>query len=263
MVAPSLRAVGPATVGATLTPTFTAPAGAVPTDVIMCLWFQGDARTSIGAFPAGFVNCPDLRQNNGVLLADPGHSLMGYYGRFQDVGPGPYQFTVNSGTGGVPFIEGYAVAVKDCILTGSPFGPCDGNTSGAAATQVAPLVSVASLIADSYAFYAATNWSGGAWTPAAGFAEVLESPNRILTFGEATLAVPQVVSPQAVCTGNNLSNAWVGVLLPIPPAPPTQGPDPDLCAGPPFTSWNAGSLGTDWAAGAPFTGWQATGPEEC
>lgn len=216
MVAPSIRAVGAALSGSTGTPTFAEPAGSQPDDVVVCTWFQDDARTDISAsLPAGFAACPDLRQFNAFNGA-PNHSLFGYYGRRSDVGAGPYTFTVVPGIGSAtPFCEGYAFTVQDAKTTGSPFDAADGATSGTDNVNDAPLVSAASSGPNRFAAAVATNWTTGNWTPAAGFNEVLESVNKLLTIDQQTLATAQTVSPQPNCSGSGRSNAWVGIFLPV------------------------------------------------
>lgn len=215
MVAPSLRALGTVLSSSTTSPSFAAPAGAQPDDVIIIGWFQGDARTGISAAPTGFVTPTDAPQSNSAIFGDPSHSLQIYWARFAAAGAGPYGFTVNVGLGGTPFIEGRAAAIKDCILTGNPFDAADGNTSALISVTTAPAVSATSTGNDRYAFYAATNWTGGAWTPPSGYTEQWDGDNRICTFDDLTMPTAATTSPQAVCAGNDQSNAWVGILLPI------------------------------------------------
>lgn len=215
MVAPSLRALGTVTSGSTTSPSFAAPAGAASTDVILILFFEDDGRTTISGVPSGFTLCGGLRQVNDASAGAPSHSLYGYWGRFADVGAGPYGFTVNPGAGGTPFIEGRAAAIQDCITTGDPFEATNGATSGNTNVTTAPSVSATSAGTDRYAIYAATNWASGAWTPPSGFVEQWDANTRIITFDDQTLATAQTVTPQAVCASSSRSNAWVGILLPI------------------------------------------------
>ena len=227
MVAPSIRSIGAQTVGPSATPTFAEPAGAQPSDVIVCAWFQDDARTTIdqGALPTGFAAAPDTPQaNNPLIGSSPNHSLQVYAGRRSAVGAGPYAFVVVPGTGGAtPFIEGRAAAVQDCILSGSFFDAADGNTTGTASDTVAPSVSATSSGLDRFAFYMATNWNGGAWTDPAGFTNVMNSTNRLLTWDSKTLATVQTVTPQAVNSASQRMNAWVGIFLPVPSAVTVTG----------------------------------------
>lgn len=229
MVAPSIRAVGAPTSGSTGTPTFAEPAGTQPDDVIVCTWFQDDARTDISStLPTGFGACPDLRQFNAFNGA-PNHSLFGFFGRRSAVGAGPYTFTVVPGIGSpTPFCEGFAFAVQDAKTTGSPFDAADGATSGTDNVNDAPLVSAASSGPNRLAVGVATNWTTGAWTPSAGFSEVLESTNKLLTIDQQTLPTATTVSPQPNCSGTGRSNAWVGIFLPIGGATVTGSASVDL-----------------------------------
>jgi hypothetical protein len=221
VVAPSLRALGAVSSGSTLTPSFAAPAGAVADDVIVIAAFVDDARTTVSAVPTGFLAAPNAPQRNGSS-GSPEHVLIVYYGRFSDVGAGPWGFTLTSGA--TPFVEGRAAAIQDCVTSGSPWDATDGATSGATSGTVAPLVSATSSGADGYAFYAATDWASGAWTPATGFTEQWDANTRIITFDDKSLTTAQTVSPQATCASSSLMNAWVGILLPIPSTPATPKP---------------------------------------
>lgn len=223
MTAPSLRALGTVVAATTTSPSFAAPAGAIATDVILVAYFQGDGRTTSTA-PAGFTLAADLRQVNNPAAGDPSHSLYVWWGRFSDVGAGPYTFTVTVGSGGTPFIEGRTAAIQGCATSGNPFEAADGNTSGASAVTTAPAVSATSTGTDRYAFYVATNWSGGAWTPASGFTEQWDANDRIITIDDLTMPTAATTSPQAVCAGSNDSNAWVGILLPVTSAAVTPSP---------------------------------------
>lgn len=220
MTAPSLRALGTVVKTTTATPSFAAPAGAVSTDVIAVGFFCDDGRTTITAVPTGFTLATDLPQTNDVTAGSPSHSLLVYTGRFSAVGAGPYAFTVSASV----FIEGRSAAIQDCITSGSPLEAADGNTSGNASVTTAPSVSATSLGTDRYAFYVATNWNGGAWTPASGFTEQWDADDEIITFDDKALATAQTVTPQAVCVGSNRSNAWVGIFLPVPAGAPAFPP---------------------------------------
>jgi len=228
MAAPSIRSLGTVTSGSTGTPSFAEPAGAVADDVIACIWFQDDARTSIGTPPTGFAQATDAPQaNNPLTGSSPDHSLQVYVGRRSAVGAGPYTFTVVPGTGGTtPFCEGRAVAIQDVPTTvASPFTEAaDGNTTGSTSSTTAPAVSATSLGPDRLALYAATNWNGGAWTEPSGYTEQWDANNRIATFDSLTLTTAQTTSPQAVCAGNNRMNAWVGIFPSATADLPTAGP---------------------------------------
>lgn len=263
MTAPSLRALGAVTSGPSATPTFAAPPGAQPADVILCGWFQDDARTSIAAAPAGFAVPLGAPQVNTGVGGSPNHSLRIYWGRFAAVGPGPYIFTVNPGLGSpTPFIEGRSAAIQDAITFGDPFDDAAGNTSGNLDTALAPPVSAAAAGADRYNFYAATNWNGGTWTEPAGYTERWDANNHLCTFDDLGPFGPGITSPQALNSASARQNAWLGILLPIPPV--TVPADVQWCAQTPQTGWSAGTSFTDWEADTPVTNWMAIEPvEDC
>src|SRR6266545_289101 len=184
MAAPSLRSLGTVVATTTASPSFAAPAGAVGTDVIVIAMFVDDGRNTVTAVPSGFTLAPDLRQVNDPTLGSPSHSLYVYGGRFSDVGAGPYGFTISASS----FIEGRAAAIKDCITSGDPWEAADGATPGNTSVTTAPSVSAASTGADRYAIYFATNWTGGAWTPATGFTEQWDANDQIITIDDKALA---------------------------------------------------------------------------
>lgn len=236
MAAPSLRALGTVVTGNTTAPSFAAPAGAVSTDVILVGTFIDDGRTTVTGVPTGFTLAPNLPQINDATAGAPSHGLYVYWGRFADVGAGPYTFTLTNSFG-APFVEGRTAAIQGCITSGSPWDATNGATSGNTSVTTAPAVSATSTSADRYAFYAATNWTGGAWTPATGFTEQWDANDEIITFDDLALPTAQTVSPQATCVGNNRSNAWVGILLPVATAQPNPLPPRTVQTRDPGEAW--------------------------
>lgn len=215
MVAPSQRSLGTVLKTSTGTPTFSAPAGAASSDIIVVFWFQDDGRTSVGTPPTGFSAPNDAPQRNDAAAGSPSHSLNVYWGRFSDVGAGPWAFTVVPGIGSAtPFCEGRAAAYQDCITSGNPFEAADGNTSGASNTATAPAVSATSAGNDRLAVYMASNWAGGAWTEPSGYTEDWDGDDRIVTLDHLTMPTAATTSPQAVNASSNRMNAWVGILKP-------------------------------------------------
>lgn len=215
MVAPSLRSLGTVLASSTGTPTFSAPAGAAASDLIICAWNQDDGRTSVsGTLPTGFVQATGSPQRNDGTLGSPSHSLNVYVGYFSAVGAGPYAFTVVPGIGSAtPFCEGRTAAIQDAgtIWEGTPSGATNGNTN----TNITPLVSSTSAQNDCYAFFIATNWAGGAWTPPTGYTEQWDANDRIITFADLNMPTPATTSPQATCASSNRENAWVGIIPPV------------------------------------------------
>lgn len=213
MTGPSLNgALGTVLASTTNTPSFAAPASAASTDVILAAFFASDGRRVMSAIPSGFTIAGNIPQINDVTASDPSHALYVYWGRFATVGAGPYGFTM---TGTAGFVEGRTAAYQNCITSGNPFEATSGATSGNTAVTTAPSVSVTSLGADRTAFYVATNWSGGAWTPASGYTEQWDANDEVCTFDDLAMPTAATTTPQAVCAGSNRSNAWVGLLLPV------------------------------------------------
>lgn len=226
MPAPSIRALGTVTSASTGTPSFAEPAGTASDDVIVCAWFQDDGRTSAvnPVPPTGFAVAQDTPQINDSLAGPPSHALQVWVGRRSVVGAGPYTFTIVPGIGSAtPFCEGRAVAVQDVpVSTASPFTEAaDGNTSGASSSATAPAVSASLASAAGLALYAATSWSGGAWTPPSGYNEEWDANNRIITFDSLAMAAPATTSPQAVCAASDRMNAWVGIFAGAASADPS------------------------------------------
>lgn len=209
MAAPSLRALGTVVATTTANPSFDEPAGTASTDIVVVGMFLNPTVTVTGT-PTGFASLADLPQNNGGG-ADPSHQLAGYWARRSDAGAGPYVFTLSSSI----FVEGRAAAIQDAITTGDPWEAADGNTSGLTSVTTAPSVSATSAGTDRLAWYMASNWAGGAWTPPSGYTEDWDANDRIVTMDHLTLATAQTTTPQAVCASSSRSNAWVGILLPV------------------------------------------------
>lgn len=209
---PSLRALGTPVGTTTNTPSFAAPAGAQASDVILVPFFADDGRRTISSVPTNFTLASDLPQTNDASAGPTSHSLYVYWGRYSDVGAGPYSFTL-SGTSA--FVAGRTAAIQNCVATGNPFEAADGASSGNASVTTAPAVSATSTDVNRYAFYAATNWTSGAWTPASGYAEQWDANDRVLTLDDLLLPTAATTSPQAVCAASARSNAWVGLMLPL------------------------------------------------
>lgn len=213
MTAPSLRALGTVSSGSTGTPSFAAPAGAQGTDVIVVGMFTDGGATTVTAAPSGFQIPTGAPQT-------ANHELRVYYGRLADVGAGPYVFTLSASV----FVEGRTAAIQGCKTSGSPIDSSAGNTSVSTSVSTAPAVSATSSGADRYAFYMATNWSGGAWTPPAGFNELWDGNTRIITMDELSLPTAQTISPQAVNASTDKMTAWVGIFLPEVSVPAVPQP---------------------------------------
>lgn len=173
--------------------------------------FLDNGVVTITSVPTNFTRAGDLPQNTNPAGGGTNHSLTVYWGRFSDVGSGPYVFTKSASD----YVTGRSAAVQDCVTTGDPFEAADGNTTASSVTT-APLVSASSTGADRYAFYVATNWTGGGWTPPTGYTERWDANDRTITIADLQLPTAATTSPQAVSAGSNRSNAWVGILLPVP-----------------------------------------------
>lgn len=221
MAAPSIRSQGTPLSDSTATPTFDEPAGADDSDVIAVFWFQDDGRTSVDTPPAGFAAPEGAPQNNDPAQGPTRHSLNVYLGRRADVGAGPYAFTVLPGAGtATPYCEGRAIAIQDCTLDTTILDDADGATTGDAPATTAPLVSADSSGTDRLALYAATNWSGGAWTEPVGYTSIWAGVFGVISLYTAEMPAAATTSPQAGNAADALMNAWVGILLPVDDAIP-------------------------------------------
>jgi hypothetical protein len=209
MASPSLRALGTVLNTSTGTPSFAAPAGAVSTDIILVGFFIDDGTRTVTAAPSGFTQAGSSPQRTSNSTS-PQHSLAVYWGRFSDVGSGPYGFTVSTSA----FIEGRAAAIQGCITTGNPLEATSGNALVGSTSTTAPAVSASSLDVDRYAFYMATNWSGGAWTPPTGYTERWDANDEVLTYDDLALPTATTTSPQAVCASTSQTTAWLGIFMP-------------------------------------------------
>lgn len=201
-------------------------------DIIIVYAFI-DNVISVNSLAAGFAHAP------GSPIANPGiggagvHSLSVLWKRAtgSDSTGGTYDF----GMSGTAYRDAVAVRYPNCKLSGSPFEDTDSNFATAAGTawplnidNTNPL-NVASTGADRLGVGAATNWSGGAWTPPTGWSERLDAGNHVHTVVDIEMPTAiTVTSSGGSCTGNDKRCGWLGVLLPepaeviTPPVPPER-----------------------------------------
>jgi hypothetical protein len=206
MAAPSPAAVGANFDGTTAAPAIAAPSGVVANSlVVVCMFLDGAAKTVTP--PAGWAAV----ENTPVNVTGGSHGMHVFWHRAAGSESGPYTFTWTGDT----YCDGFAIRFTDVVTTGTPFdsptGAAESNDFG---TNISPAVSTTSLGPDRCDLWVSTNWSGGAWTPPAGYTEQRESTAQILT--AATLAHPVQGSTGSVtgtCASSDRRTAFIGAII--------------------------------------------------
>lgn len=211
MVAPAFGAIGTQLQTTTANPAVAVPSG-VTADQIIVVDFFIDGAVTVTGMPAGFAHAPDS-----PIAVPPGsgsHSQVVAWKRATGADAGTYAFTLSSSI----YVNAAASRITGCITTGSPWDDTDAAQSNALGTA-SPAVTVITTGTDRLLYWGATNWGGGLWTPPTSFTERRDSGDRVIT--SADLAQAAAGSSGAIsgtCAGNDRRTAWLGALLPVPPA---------------------------------------------
>jgi len=210
--APSFAAIGTHIASSSGTASFPVPAGVTAGDIIV-IPFYVDNGGSISVLATGFVHAEGspLSITSGFGL----HNLNIVWKRATAADAGTYDFTLSINT----YRAGAAARYIDCISTGTPFDTPTGHAvDGSVSSTVTPAVSVTTSVDNTLLVFAGSNWSGGAWTPPAGFTERMDAGDRVHTLDDALMATAGTTgSVTATCAGSSGRTAWLGALLPEPP----------------------------------------------
>lgn len=190
------------------------PAGVAAGDVIEIHIFTDTTTVTITA-PAGFTESPD---SPATIVANQKASV--YWKRASGADSGSYSVTFS----GSSFAEAVAIRYSGCIASGTPYDVSTSTTDSASGT-VTPAVSVTTNGADRLIVHKGTDWSGGVWTPGAGFTDRAQGGFGVLFVQTKTQAgAGSTGSVTATCTGSDKRTAWLAALLPVPPASSPVGP---------------------------------------
>lgn len=217
MAAPTVGAVGTNQGGSGTTAVVSAPAGVTGTSIVVVFMFLDSAPQTITTLPSGFTEAP----NSPINVSPTSHGLHVLWAR------APAGSTYTFGWGSSAYDDATAIRFDNCVTTGTPFDTPCGTAFDSTNGSTSPPVSTSSLDVERLDVWASTNWSGGAWTPPAGYTEQFESLAQILTC--AVHAHPSAGSTGSVtgtCAGSDKRTAWIGALIGTTTAGPSAGPVP-------------------------------------
>lgn len=195
--------------------TLTAPAGVVADDVVVATVYLNAAATTFSGLPGDWVDAP------GSPVIGNDHRQHVLWHRATGPEAGPYAFPMTADT----FRAGAAHRFTGCKATGTPW-----DVAAAALASVdsinAPAVSITTAVADELVVWTATCWSGGPWTPPAGFTERLDAGSfHHLPMATKDQSVAGTTgSVVGVGTNSNRDTAWLSALLPATDVPIGSGP---------------------------------------
>lgn len=230
MAGPTFGASGTATGGGTRsTISLAAPASVVADSVVVAVIFV-DGGTNQNPTLAGWAHV------TGSPVAASDHQLYVLWHRATGSEAGPYGFVLNTSQ----YCEGQVHRLDGVTTSGDPFEAANTATVGSGAgTNATPNVAVTTLGADRLLLHAATNWSGGTWTPPAspaGFTKRQQiAPDGISTLATAAFAsAGSTGNVSATSTGAGrataLLAAFVGASVAVDPPPRGQFVVPRLAA---------------------------------
>lgn len=212
MAAPAFGSIGTYLQGTATTADFAAPASVASGDVIVIVFYL-DASTTVSGLPSGFAHAPGSPLRVGAGLGGE-HSLNVIAKRATGADAGPYTVTFSASQ----YRNGAAIRYTGCVASGT-FWDANSGTGTAIATDtsnntVTPAVSMTTSGADEMLVFAATNWSGGTWTPPTSFTERIDNGDKTLTADDLVQAAAGTTgSVTATCVGSNKRAAWLGALI--------------------------------------------------
>jgi hypothetical protein len=209
---PTFVAAGTHRAASGTTADFAVPAGVAADDIIVIPMYL-DGTTTITAMPTGFTEAP----NSPVLSNGVGgnHSLHVAWKRATGADSGTYSFTLSASQ----YCTGSALSYSGCATTGNPWDTVAGTPTASTAVDntnstTTPALSYTTAGADRKLFFAATNWTGGAWTPPSGFTERMDAGDHVHTAADLDEATAGTYGPfTATCVGNDKRTAWLGALI--------------------------------------------------
>lgn len=204
MAAPAFGSVGTHLFGSSATASFAVPASVASGDIIVIPIFIDVASVTISAMPSGFAHA------EGSPVVGGSNSLAVVWKRATGADTGTYDFTLSSST----YRAGSALRYTGCVASGNPWdSPTSANLDNTNGT-VTPSVNIDTAGPDRMLVFAATNWSGGAWTPPTGFTERFDTGDEVNTADDLVQAAQgNTGGVTATCVGNDKRIAWLGALI--------------------------------------------------
>lgn len=208
---PAWRSIGSHQQGSVSTLSVDVPDGVAAGDIIVIPAFMDGAAT-ITAMASGFAEAPD----SPVTSEDPGggqhHTLHILWKRATgaDSTAGTYDFTLS----GSSYTNADAARYSGAITSGDPWDITNSaiDVSGGGTS---PAVSDTTTGVNRLLVWAASNWTGGAWTAPTGFAKRLDTGDRIVCLADMPqLTAGATGSISGASAGTGARASWLGALKP-------------------------------------------------
>jgi hypothetical protein len=181
------------------------PSGVVANDIIVITLFADGGSTTVTP-PSGFAHA-----ENSPVTGAGNHSLNILWKRATGADSGTYTASLSASV----YREGAAHRYTGAVTSGAPFDAGTGSASTTTSGTVTPAVSTTTLGANRKVLFAATDWSGGSWTPPALYAERMDGGVGLVTLDDvAQPSAGSTGSVSATSTGNDKRTAWIGALIP-------------------------------------------------
>lgn len=182
-----------------------APAGVVADSVVVATLYLDGATDQNVTAPAGWAAAAS------TPVATNNHRAYIFWHRAAGPESGPYVFTWDASV----FREGQAHRYDNVITTDVPFDTGVAAASENTSSSSSPAVSITTTGPDRVLVHVATCWSGGTWTPPAGFTRRQQTPVGLITLGDAAQAAAgSSGSVVATTTTSERRTAWLGALRP-------------------------------------------------
>ena len=224
-MAPTFGAAGTQLQTTTANPSVDVPDGVVANSVVVITGFIDGALPTI-TLPSGFAHAGDS-PTEVIPVGGGRHSIVVCWKRAtgtESTG-GTYDFTLSGST----YVNMQAIRYDDCITTGDPWNVTN-SAVGDVNDTVSPAVSDTTTVDETLLVWAATNWSGGTWTPptAGGtWTKRRDSGDQVCTVADkAQSAQGATGSITGSCVGNDRRTAWLGALMPVATAATPDGSQP-------------------------------------
>jgi hypothetical protein len=222
VAAPAFGTIGTQQQGTTAAPSVAVPASVASGDLIVVSMFV-DSTATVSAMPTGFAHAPDSPVAIGAGATSGKHSLNVMWKRATGADSGTYAFTVSSSV----YCNGAAIRYTGAVSSGSPWDVTNSAHQDNTGFSTTPAVTVTTTGTDRLLVFAATNWSGGAWTPPTGFTERRDTGDEVCTTDDlAQAAQGSSGSVTATCAAADRMCAWIGALMATSGGGSTPNPRP-------------------------------------
>lgn len=206
MSAPAFGTIGTHYHNVNQFPAVAVPASVASGDIIVIPFFL-DSTSTITSLAAGFAHAEGSPV---TVVGTGGHSLAVVWKRASGADSGTYAFTLSANV----YAAASAARYTGAVASGTPFDSPTSTNSDNTLGTVAPAVSVTTGGPDRLLVYAASNWSGGAWTPPTSFTERMDTFDEVHTLDDLVQAAAGGSGTvQATCAGNDRRTAWLGALI--------------------------------------------------